>query len=207
MRCLMPLLVCLGGVLACGTTSWADDAALTDVFGAGVHAYNARDYQRAYRDFASAIDAGSRDPRVYYYRGLCNLVFGRSKEAQSDFSRGSQLEATDLDQFYDVSKSLERVQGRARLAVEQHRAAARVAAVQQREKLRLERYGVLRPGESAGGENVPAGGAQPAPPASPAAPAKPMGNPFGESPAAPPAPAPAEKPAEKPAPDNPFGAP
>ena len=130
-----------GGLLSiCAVTVQAQDAILGQMYGNGVHAYFAGDYLRAYGFLTKAIEAGSRDPRCYYFRGLAYLNLGRPQEAEGDFQQGAKFETADLNKTYSVAKSLERVQGPARLDLEQYRAAARMAALEQAEKLRKQRY-------------------------------------------------------------------
>lgn len=155
---------------------------LATSFGMGAHAYFAGDYARSYDDLTAAIEAGSQDPRAWYFRGLAALRLGRLDEAEADFSTGALQETRGLG-TWGVSRSLERIQGHDRLQLERHRIRARMAALQAREQAIRRRYveiedaepGVLRkvrpvePG--AGGkddpfadqpEKAPAAGAKPA---------------------------------------------
>ena len=162
-------------------------------YGNGVHAYFSGDYLKAHRVVDAAIDAGSHDPRCYYFRGLAYLNLGRPQDAESDFQQGAKLETGDLNRTYNVAKSLERVQGPARLELEQYRAAARMAALEQAEKLRKQRYEELNREERRALESQ--AGPPPAkrrPGRSPLRRPKPD-NPFAEPPAAA-----GEKPAEGP---------
>jgi tetratricopeptide (TPR) repeat protein len=174
------LTVALAGITALTSlslkTAKADDPALDDAYGRGVHAYFTGDASGAIIYLTAAIKAGSRDARVYYFRGLAYLNMGDQFSAQDDFRTGANLETTELDRFYDIGKSLERVQGSARLALERYRSSARIAAARLREQRRMQRY-----------ESIPR--AQPAGPAmSPAAPATtPMEAAPTETPATPPA--------------------
>jgi len=120
---------------------------LNELYGSGVHAFNSGQYRDAYNDLTMAIRSGSKDPRVYYYRGLAYLRLGRPQEAQSDFRKGASLEMADTDRFYPVSKSLERIQGQARAQIERYRSSARLVAYQTRERQRYERYERIRKNE------------------------------------------------------------
>ena len=120
---------------------------LNELYGSGVHAFNSGQYRDAYNDLTMAIRSGSRDPRVYYYRGLAYLRLGRPHEAQGDFRKGASLEMADTDRFYPVSKSLERIQGQARAQIERYRSSARLVAYQTRERQRYERYERIRKNE------------------------------------------------------------
>ena len=114
-----------------------EDPALARAYGSGVHAYFSNDYQRAYDDLTQAVEAGTQDPRAYYFRGLAARKLGRLDEAEADFSTASEREAEGTG-AWPVSRSLERVQGPDRLALERYRIRARVAAFQ-RDQAAIER--------------------------------------------------------------------
>jgi len=103
-----------------GEPAMTEVAALARPYGAGVHAYFSGDAQRAYEDFTQAID-------------------GRLDEAEADFSTGADRE-TEAEGDWAVARSLERVQGRDRLALERHRVRARVAGLEQRRQRSEQRY-------------------------------------------------------------------
>lgn len=107
-----------------------EDAALARPYGSGVHAYFSGDYQTAYDDLSDAVEAGTEDPRVFYFRGLAARKLGRLDESEADFATASRREA-DGTGGWPVSRSLERVQGIDRLALERYRMRARVVAAQQ----------------------------------------------------------------------------
>ncbi|HWA97370.1 MAG TPA: hypothetical protein VG713_02715 [Pirellulales bacterium] len=166
----------------------AQEAALEDMFGKGVHAYYSGNTLQAFQFLNSAIDAGTHDSRAYYFRGLTYLRFGDEASARADFAKGADLEVTSPDRFYDVGKSLERTQGYARQLLESYRAGARIAATQAREKRRLQRYEAIRkaapatampgtqpPAAAPAGATPPAG--TPAAPGTPTAPADPFATP------------------------------
>ncbi len=85
-----------------------------------------------------------QDPRAYYFRGLTYLQLGRPQEAAQDFKIGATLESRDFNKFYNVAKSLERVQGAARLALENYRVNARMAWLNEVERMRKARYEAIR---------------------------------------------------------------
>lgn len=136
-----------GFVFALCLPAFGQDDALNELYGNGVHAYNGGDYREAYQQLTQAIENNSGDPRVYYYRGLSYLKLGRPQEADADFATAARLEMSDIDRFYNVSKALERVQGRARVQIERHRSSARLAAYHERERARYERYERIRRNE------------------------------------------------------------
>lgn len=106
-----------------------ESLALAATYGDAVHAYFAGDYQRAYDDLSQVVEAGTLDPRVYYFRGLAGRKLGRLDEAEADFTTGATREAEGTGSW-PVARSLERVQGCDRLALERHRTRARVASLQ-----------------------------------------------------------------------------
>lgn len=112
-----------------GTTSSvsAADAVLDEFYGRGVHRYFAGDYQSAYEMLSSAIENGSQDPRAFYFRGLALIATGRIDEAASDWSVGARYEAQGTFDL-SVGRSLARIQGPARVALEQMRQRARLEA-------------------------------------------------------------------------------
>jgi hypothetical protein len=126
----------------------AQDFALGQKYGRGVHAYFAGDYVNAYEQLTASITAGSKDPRAYYFRGLAYLNLGRAQEASMDFQKGAELEGQDVNRLYNVAKALERVQGKARLALENYRVEARMAALEEAEKMRKARYAAIEQEEA-----------------------------------------------------------
>jgi hypothetical protein len=137
----------------CGGLAWAaagtpavaavpvtsDSLPLAAVYGQGVHAFHAGDYQRSYDDLSQAIVAGTQDPRAYYFRGLAALRLGRLDEAEADFSSGAEREMNESGDWR-VGRALERVQGVDRLRLERHRARARITAVQADREAARRRY-------------------------------------------------------------------
>jgi tetratricopeptide (TPR) repeat protein len=186
----------VGGLASLSAVSlFAQDAALGQKYGNGVHAYFAGDYQQAYEHLTAAINAGSKDPRVFYFRGLTYRLLGRSQEAAMDFQKGAALESKDVSNFYNVGKALERVQGEARIELENYRVNARVAAMQQADAQRKARYEAVQREEMRvlRDQTLLAEPGKPAEPA--AATAEPVAAPAPVAPAVPPASKAAKKPA------------
>jgi len=102
--------------------------AMEQLYGQGVHAYHSGQMQNAMDAFSQAIQLGSRDPRVYYFRGLAQSGTGNSNAAIADYSIGAQLEASSTGRHYDVGRALERVQGGMRLEIENARRNARLTS-------------------------------------------------------------------------------
>ncbi len=146
-------------VLLCAVSVTAEDFVLGQMYGSGVHAYfsaaNTRDaaqtqqqYLKAHEYLTSAIDGGTNDPRAYYFRGLAYIKLGRPAEAELDFKNGAELESGDLNRLYNVARSLQRIQGHERLALENYRVKARMAALKEAERIRRVRYEQIRVEES-----------------------------------------------------------
>lgn len=179
---------------------------LAAAYGDGVHAYFAGDYERAYEDLTQAIEAGTTDPRAFYFRGLAALRQGRTDEAEADFTVGADRESAGLG-AWPVGRSLERIQGADRLRLERHRIRARVALLQRQREAEQRRYSeieeaqpdVIRRRRPVTPRDADEGNVfeeAPAERPEPAAPAEPMPEPEATEP---------EEPAAKPAADDPFG--
>ncbi len=182
-------------------TATAQNEVLNELYGNGVHAYFSSDYAKAHEHLTAAVDGGSSDPRVLYFRALCYLKTGREALAQDDLAAASKIEMEAGNLSERVNRALTRVQGTGRLKVESHRSEARLAVFQQRAKATKKRF------DSGGAASDPAFPVAPVerpaaepdlfdPPADPAptdpAPAKPA-DPFAEpAPAKPADPAPAK---------------
>jgi tetratricopeptide (TPR) repeat protein len=139
-------LVVLVGALVSMTavTSHAQQIVLGQLYGNGVHAYFAGDAMKAYDQLSSAIASGSSDPRAYYFRGLAYLKLGREPEAIQDFQKGAALETKDLNRSYNVGRSLERVQGWARQKLETYRVDARLAALEEADRIRKVKFETIK---------------------------------------------------------------
>ena len=101
--------------------------ALQSLYGQGVHAFHAGQLDNAMSSFSEAIRLGTRDPRVYYFRGLAQSRQGNQTGATADFSIGAQLEMSSTGRSFSVGRSLERIQGQARMDIERARTNARIA--------------------------------------------------------------------------------
>ena len=118
------LLVCL--LLAGQTIAQRID--VNRLFGAGMHAYFEGDIEGAMAKFDAAIKSGSNDPRVHYFRGLCQHQMGDEQAAGDSFAQGWLWESRRKN-FASINNSLERVQGPIRLEIEAYRSGQRVAGV------------------------------------------------------------------------------
>jgi tetratricopeptide (TPR) repeat protein len=134
------------GIMACAvgcatsllaaTPASADTPLSREFTGTGMHAYHAGEYQRSIDDLTAAIEAGSQDPRSYYFRALALLQQGREDEAVADMQEGALLESSGPGSIV-VGRSLERIQGRPRLTLEQYRRRALIEQ-QARDQRRIE---------------------------------------------------------------------
>ena len=122
------LLSCCLCVLASGMVQAQADP-LFELYGQGVHAYFAGNLEKSNELLTAAIDAGTRDPRVHYFRGLVQTRQSGLGAGLADYENGAQLEyGAERGIAVNVPKSLERVQGAMRAEIEKVRQTARVAA-------------------------------------------------------------------------------
>jgi hypothetical protein len=117
---------------------------LRALYGRGVHSYFGNQVSLAEQQFSKVIDAGSTDPRVYYFRGIARLRMGRQHEARSDMRIGADYEARRPGDRGAISKSLQRVQGQGRLMLERFRREARLMRGEKRRTQSRIRYQRLR---------------------------------------------------------------
>ena len=136
-----------GGSLAAAEFVGEEPVAVRTAIGDGMHAYHAGDYDRAYEALTNAIEAGTDDPRSYYFRGLAAVRLGRTSEAEADFTTGADRELAN-GSMRRVSLSLERVQGSDRLTLERFRARARLGALQREREIYGRRYSTIEDASS-----------------------------------------------------------
>ncbi len=110
--------------LLLATTSITAAADQVSPYGSALASYYDGDYAQAEKTLSVLIDEGTEDPRVYYFRGLARYSLKKTDDAKSDFADGARLEATGRS-LVNVSRALERVQGRARLLIEDYRTKSR----------------------------------------------------------------------------------
>ena len=82
-------------------------------------------FRSALQQLTELVDAGSKDPRVYYFRGIA--AAGLNKSPDADFKRGAALEAAS-GTSRSVNAALESVQGDLRRQIEKFRAQGKAAA-------------------------------------------------------------------------------
>jgi tetratricopeptide (TPR) repeat protein len=95
----------------------------SELYAEAVNAYFAKDYNAADSVLSGVIEEGTRDPRTFYVRGLSRYASGNVDAAEIDFEAGARLEHSGLSQV-NVPRSLERVQGKSRQALEKFRRKA-----------------------------------------------------------------------------------
>lgn len=192
---------------------WSQDQLLDELYGRGVHNYFARNYTQAHQFLTEAATSGSQDPRVYYFRALTYSKLGRPDDAKADFEKGAAFEV-QLGDIFPIGRSLERVQGNDRIALESYRRNARLLARGNTNKIEGVRYEEMKRNEAAVLRNPNARGGTLPPPAAvapaandPFGGAAPAADPFGGAGGAPAAPPEAAPLPGAPAGADPFNAP
>ncbi|MEM7312237.1 MAG: hypothetical protein AAF497_03700 [Planctomycetota bacterium] len=117
--------------LCISISAQAQDRYLSQIYGQGVHSYYRGNTAEATQNFTTAIDMGMNDPRPYYFRAIANLQSGGSWSAESDIRQGATLEVNGSGS-YNIGRTLERIQGPARLRFEAMRRKALLQATRDR---------------------------------------------------------------------------
>ncbi len=91
------------------------------IFGTGVVAYEAGNWEEAETAFLSATKEDPNDARYFYFLGLARFAKGSTAPADEAFKKGAELETRSLPPSSAVSASLERVQGPVRRVLAAHR--------------------------------------------------------------------------------------
>ena len=91
----------------------ADPLEAVKHYAAGLQWYNDHEYDKAEKEFFTAVEHDGQDARYYYYLGLSRLLQG-DRDAYEDFEQGARLERKDRPARAAVSAALERVQGEPR---------------------------------------------------------------------------------------------
>src|SRR4051812_147409 len=98
------------------------------LYGQGVDAFFSGRSDEAIASLTRSIEANPNDPRAFYFRALARMRTGDSGGAEDDMKSGAAVESR-LPNRYPIGKSLERVQGYDRLALEKYRRTARMNVV------------------------------------------------------------------------------
>jgi len=111
------------------------------VFGRSVHQYFAGEFAALIDQLNGVVEAGSQDPRVFYYRGLAHLQLEQPQRAHEDIRQGAEWEAIQFGKRnYNIGRALQRVQGNDRALIE----TARAEAMQRRAQLVAAQGGIPR---------------------------------------------------------------
>ena len=110
------------------------------LYSSGVHAFNSQRYAEAINAFTQLEANGSQDPRAFFFRGLVHSRLGDTEAANADFEKAARMELTVAGRSFSVPKALERIQGRERTTIEQHRRAAKRAWVAEQDLRRQEEF-------------------------------------------------------------------
>ena len=128
-----------------GTYVMGQDESAAELYGHGLHAYFAGDYDSAVTLLSESIEKNGSDPRAYYFRGLALASKSGLEAGLPDLTKGADIEVNQADRpVYDINGALQRVQGSLRLELEKVRAATRKAAVQKQKKRDQVRYEELK---------------------------------------------------------------
>ncbi|MDR1493948.1 MAG: hypothetical protein LBT05_14700 [Planctomycetaceae bacterium] len=119
------LLLLLSAVAGLCGTGHAQTVSADQLYGQGVHAFNANQYREALAAFDRAEKLQTPDPRVFFYRGLAYARLNDSQKSIKDFEYASRLEQTTAARSYSVPKALERIQGKERATIESYRREAK----------------------------------------------------------------------------------
>lgn len=136
---LLVALVC-GSFLAATHAAAQNSPEFMEVYGRGVHEYFANHTTKAERLFTEVINAGSTDPRVYYFRAMARMRLRRQYEAENDMRMGAAYEARDPGNQHSIGIALQRIQGDQRRTLERFRREARLDRVKQRRLQTQQRY-------------------------------------------------------------------
>jgi len=147
-RFLLSLSLFVVGLLNTIPASAQEDTA-SELYGYGVHAYYSKTYAEAFELLNQSIEHSAKDPRAFYFRGLSQHKLGRADEAKGDFQHAAELEILGTDRKYNISVSLERVQGTVRLEIEKARRQARVTVRSAKRKQDEIKYQSFKAAESA----------------------------------------------------------
>lgn len=115
------------------TVQWNDAG---ELYGRGVHAYFAGQYDKAETYLSQSLAINPSDPRAFYFRALARMRVGRTYEAREDMQLGASIEAEQPGRRA-VGAALQRVQGAERLTLEKYRRQARSNAGIMRQQSRI----------------------------------------------------------------------
>ena len=150
--------VFVAGCLSLSAPLHAQQDAMSEIYGQAVHRYFAGDYSGAELLLNQVQAAGSEDPRVHYFLGMCKVAHGGGAIAGlADFEAGARAEATSKNS-YQIGLALTRIQGAARREIEKARLAARSHVRQQQlleQRAQAATTGRPIPGTASGNDRLP----------------------------------------------------
>ena len=120
-------------MLATSPSARGQNAVLAEMYGLGVHAFFACNPIEARKYLSMAIDNGIQDPRAFYFRGIVAYNSGSTYEAEADWQRGAEMEASGRTNAA-IGRSLARFQGPGRLKLEGIRRTGAVASTGDRQR-------------------------------------------------------------------------
>ena len=101
------------GLLACQSAQAQSSSELAATYGRGIHAYFDNQTSQAEEYFSRVIQAGTTDPRVYYFRAMTRMRTDRQQEAEEDMRIGAAYEASNPGDRHAIGKALEARAGNA----------------------------------------------------------------------------------------------
>lgn len=123
MKCLPWMFVMCATLL--GVTSVSRGDVLDEIYGKGVHAFFGGDLMRSQELLDLAIESGSQDSRVHFFRGLVASRLAGQEEAAAHYQRGAELEVAGR-RSVSLDRALQRIQGPERHQIEEARMMARL---------------------------------------------------------------------------------
>ena len=128
-----------------GLSASGQDEGAAELYGRGVHAYFAGDYDQAIAWLTESVAKSDLDPRAYYFRGLALANQAGVEAGLDDFAKGADVEVNRTDRpVYDINGALQRVQGSLRLELEKVRLLRAQAAIERQKKRDRIRYEELK---------------------------------------------------------------
>lgn len=153
MRTRISALLLSFATLSASTMVYGQDP-LDELYGQAVHSYFRGNLHHAEELLNEVINAGSQDPRAYYFRGLCQSTAG-AIGGMASFEQAAQMEM-EGKKVVNVGKALERIQGPVRVEIEKIRTRARLASRARLLEMQRSKYEEMqRSGNPLGGIVVP----------------------------------------------------
>jgi tetratricopeptide (TPR) repeat protein len=97
----------------------------SELFGRGYHYFWQGEYKKAYDVVTQGINANGSDPRLWYYKGFCEIALNQKEEARISLITAILLHEKSKNPS-EVTSAIERVQGRYRAELESLKPQVRV---------------------------------------------------------------------------------